>query len=704
VLLVPLGQRLDTLTVSAAPDLAKVGERAGVVELSPSQLGVLPTIGETDVFRALQLLPGVSGTSDANSGLYVRGGTPDENLVLLDGMTVYHVDHFFGFFSAFNADAIKDVRLMKGGFGAKYGGRTSSVVDMVGKAGDNERFGASAGVNLLSARAMSEVPLFGKGSWLLSVRRSYTDVIRTGLYDKIFNAVGGTQDPGDGERVTTNGPGPRPPQASQVPDFYFYDLNSKVSLVPTASDIVTVSVYAGQDNMDQSQSLGGNGGFIIGGPGGSGQSPTSELVNKAKWGNSGVSARWSRNWGTHFTSDLLGAYSEYYSTGNRGTGAGTFSFGFREDNRVHDAHVRLDNDLTFSRSSTLSFGGELTRNTVAYTFDQLEGDSVRGALDLGGKGVLSAAYVEHRWVPSRHLDLTLGLRATSYDRTRQGYMEPRASVNIPLADRWKLKGAWGRYNQFMKRVENENILLGSRDFWVLASDTMPVAYAEHRIVGGSYETDDYLFDVEAYDKELSGVSQFSTRARTRPDEPLSQLFFSGTGDARGIEWLAQKKRGRLTGWLSYALSKVEYQLAEFNDGERFPASQDQRHEFKTLGAYQLGRWVFASTWVYGSGKPYTIPEAQYTVTTLDGDEATLFHVGAKNSARLPPYHRLDVSASRQFESDHFVYDLNLSIFNAYGRKNIWYRSFDLAQTPLVVTDVTTLGFTPSVGFRIALKN
>jgi ferric enterobactin receptor len=705
VFLVPVANRIDTLTIRAAPHLVSSGDHAGVIEISPSELGALPSVGETDLFRSLQLLPGVSGASDANSGLSIRGGTSDENLVLLDGMTVYHVDHFFGFFSAFNTDAIKDVRLMKGGYGAKWGGRTSGVIDMVGKSGDNAQFGASAGLSLLSARSVTEVPLGGKGSWLLSMRRSYTDIIRTGLYNSIFDAVGGEQDPGNsGQRVEGGRVlnGRRPPQQTVVPDFYFYDLNSKLSFVPSASDILSVSFYAGQDRLDQSQSLtGGQGGVLPGG----GQGPRTDvdLVDKSDWGNTGISGRWSRSWGARFTSDLLGAYSEYYSKGNRSTGAAGLAFGFREDNRVRDAHVRLDNEWLPFTSSTVSFGAEITRNQLDYTYAQLQGDSVRGVLDLGGDGVLSAAYAQYRWSPSRHIDLTAGLRATSYDRTGQRYVEPRASANLLLTDHWRLKGAWGRYSQFVKRVENENIQQGSRDFWVLANDTMPVARAEHRIIGGSYENDDFLFDVEAYQKVLDGVSQFSTRARTRPDQALSELFFSGTGDARGIEVMAQKKRGTLTGWVSYTLASVDYELSGFNGGKSFPASQDQRHEVKGVGAYQLGQWILASTWVYGSGKPYTLPEAQYTVETLDGEEIRLIHVGAKNGARLPQYHRLDVSGSRRFESERWFCELNLSVFNVYGRKNVRYRSFDLTQTPLTVTDIGTLGFTPSVGLRFGLR-
>ena len=704
VLMTPDAFELEGVTVETSTDIIQPTDEISVIKLSPRKLATLPSLGETDIFRTLQLLPGVSGTNDASSGLFIRGGTPDENLVLLDGMTVYHVDHFFGVFSAFNADAIKDVRLFKGGFPAQYGGRTSSVVEMIGKAGDNEDFNMSAGMNLLSARAVTEVPLGGKGSWLVSARRSYTDVIRTGLYNSIFNTLEGeeeeepqpTRPGGRGGGPGGRGFGNFQQQAIQ-PDFFFYDLNSKLSYSPTDSDVIALSVYAGEDKLDES-SLGNE----ITTPNGQTRL-TPDRVDVSDWGNRGASGRWSRAWGSRFTSDALVAYSEYFSEAALDVASTRFSRGFREDNEVTDLTVRLDNTWRPFQASDIGFGFQFTDTDVAYSFQRLQGDSVRGGLDLGGTGALLSGYAQHRWLPSDRFDVTVGVRTSSYDQTEKLYWEPRTSLHFRITDQVQLKGAWGRYYQFVKRIENEDVLEGSRDFWVLAGERLDPLFAEHRIVGASWEDDDYLFDIEAYQKDLNGVSQFSTRSRRRPGQALSDLFFSGTGEAHGIEFLAQKKRGRLTGWISYTLADVDYELEGFNDGNPFPASHDQQHEFKTVASYQAGPWTLSSTWVYGSGRPYTIPEAQYPIELLDGRMLSYIHVGEKNSRRLPAYHRLDMAATRRFESDQFFYELNLSLFNAYGRNNIWYRQFDLDELPMIVTDVKTLGFTPSIGLRVGLR-
>ena len=709
ILMSPQAIGIEGVTVETSTDIVQATDEISTVTLSPRNLVKLPSLGETDIFRALQLLPGVSGTNDATSGLFIRGGTPDENLVLLDGMTVDHVDHFFGVFSAFNSDAIKDVRLHKGGFPAEFGGRTSSVVEMIGKSGDNENYNMSGGMNLLSGRALTEVPLGGKGSWLVSARRSYTDIIRTGLYNNIFSTLEGADEEA-GPTAPTFGGGGRGggpgggrggfgnfQQQSIQPDFSFYDVNSKLTFTPTDGDVLALSVYAGEDKLDESalgQDITGRNGQTR---------TTPDRVDVSNWGNRGASGRWSRAWSGRFTSDALVAYSEYFSKASLDVASARFARGFRENNQVTDFTARVDNSWRLSQGSDVRFGLQTTRSDVSYDFQQLQGDSVRGGLNLGGEGTLSSAYAQHRWLPSDRVEITLGLRTSTYDQTSDLYWEPRASAQFRVNDRVRIKGAWGRYHQFVKRVENEDVLEGSRDFWVLAGDDLDPSFAEHRIIGVSYDNPDWLFDVEAYDKALDGVSQFSTRLRRTPNQTLDDLFFSGVGHARGVEVLVQKKRGQLTGWVGYTLSEVEYELADFNNGNSFPASHDQLSEFKSVVMYQAGPWSLSSTWVYGSGKPYTIPEAQYPIELLDGRTLTYIHVGEKNGQRLPAYHRLDVAASRRFETATLFYELNLSLFNVYGRNNIWYRQFDLSEVPILVTDITTLGFTPSIGLRVGLR-
>lgn len=710
ILLAPHTNELEGVTVvSDKYTIMKTAERISQITISPKELAALPSLGEVDIFRSLQLLPGVSGTNEGSSGLYVRGGTPDQNLVLLDGMTIYHVDHFFGFFSAFNADAIKDVQLYKGGYPAKYGGRTSSVVELTGKAGDATNFRMGAGINLLSASSVVEIPLWGRGSILLSARRSYTDVIQSGVYNKIFDlyndaeetvqgpALGGGR-PGGGRFGNANA------QAEQ-PSFFFYDLNAKATYRPSSKDVLALSLYNGKDDLDksrdQSRTLGNNAELsIVGG--------TTDLTD---WGNSGISGKWSRQWAPRFYTNALIAYSEYFSDYYRFTDQQIFRTdqadavnairrGSQEDNNVSDFTLGLDNEWQLAAKHKIGFGAKLTQSDVSYFFSR---DDTTTILDRRQSGQHRSVYLQDNWTLLPSLELSIGGRASYYDQSDQTFIEPRFSAALDITDRIQLKGAYGHFHQYVNRVVNENVSEGSRDFWLIADgETVEVSQSKHIIGGISYDTGDYLFDIEAYNKELQGLSEFSLRfQRTNfRSETAEELFFTGDGIARGVEFLFQKKTGIYNGWLSYTLGNVEHTFPDLNDGVSFAALHDQTHEFKMVHNVDLGKWNLASTWVYSSGKPYTAPESEYTVTLLDGTEQTQIHIGAKNGLRLPDYHRLDLAANYNFEWGSSRGTIGLSLFNLYGRKNVWYREFDLTEGDLLVTDINYLGFTPNLRFRI----
>jgi hypothetical protein len=685
----------------------EVVPEASQIRLSPRQIAALPAVGEVDIFRALQLLPGISGVNDGSSGLYVRGGTPDQNLVLFDGMTIYHVDHFFGFISAFNTEAVKDVRVFKGGFPAKFGGRTSSIVELTGKSGNFDSFQAGGSLNLLSGSGIVQVPISGRGAWLLSLRRSYTDFIKSNLYNKIYSSITGQNKSGAG--ITTpdnNGPGGGPPELQSfaaTPDFYYYDLNSKLTYSLSGRDRLALSFYNGRDNLDQAQDL-GNLQFRRG----SGQAPQRVgTENLTEWGNLGASGNWSRVWSDRFYSSLLAAYSNYSSDSRRGLNAGggnantTFpAFASSEKNEVRDVTLRFDNEWQLHKAHRLEFGAWLSRTSVQVAFTANDTIAI---LTRDNAAEQAAFYLQDKWQVFRPLELTLGLRATNYQPTRTTYYEPRMSLRLNLRRGLSLKGAWGEYYQFVNRITNENVLEGNRDFWLLADERLQPGFAEHKILGATYENFDYIFDVEAYHKNLGGVAEFSQRFRRSPEQRSEELFFLGTGVAKGVEFLAQKKSGKLNGWASYTLAKVQYQIFPFNNGAPYPANQDRRHEVKLVGNYGFGKWNLAATWVLATGAPYTAPESQYTIELLDGSARRYIHVGDKNGQRLPAYHRLDLSLSRKFISTELDWNLGISVFNLYDHKNVWYREYLLEANPAVVREVTTLGFVPTVTLQANLK-
>jgi ferric enterobactin receptor len=698
---------LDEVTVTAEVDrMVKATEAVSVLEISPAVVSQLPNVGERDLFRSIQLMPGVSGTNESSAGLYVRGGTPDQNLVLLDGMTVYHVDHFYGFFSAFNADAIKDVKVWKGGFPAGYGGRVSSVVELTGKTGDVDKSRYGMGLSFLSGTAFLQVPLRGKGAILVTGRRSYTDLIKTPLYKSIFNSLSG-----GGETVPQNPGGPfggggpfgNAATTTASPDFYFYDLNAKVTYNLSPRDVVSLSGYAGHDNLDNSRDLSRTVGV---------GNLTGSLDELTDWGNRGVSAKWSRQWTPRLYSNALLATSRYSSNYDRrmntsvsdsGTGPRGLNIASREANRIGDRSLRLDVEWQAARAHSVSFGTWLTGSDASFSFLR---DDTTSILDLDQRANQQAFYLQDVWRPWAGLELNLGLRHTSVSTFTEGNLEPRATATLSVTSKFRLKAAYGQYHQYVSRVVNENIGSGSRDFWLLAGDEIPVSGATHYVAGASYETSAFLFDVELYRKRLTGLSEFSLRFRPAPGSvgpqaSIDNLFYSGSGVSEGAELLVQKKTGLHTGWLSYTLGRVRHTFPGLNGGLAFPALNDQTHELKLVNLVSVKKWNFGATWALGTGKPYTSPESQYVLTLLDGRQESYIHVGEKNGERLPPYHRLDISATHVFKTKKGATgEFGISVFNLYNRKNVWYREFDLTESPYLVTDVRYLGLTPTLSLRL----
>ncbi len=700
VALRPISDQLEEVVVTAS-GYKVMNASAGIssTQMSTKQLAALPNVGETDIFRSLQLLPGVSGTNENSSGLFVRGGTPDQNLVLLDGMTVYKVDHFFGFFSAFNANAVKDVQLFKGAFPAKYGGRTSSVVDMTGKTGSFQQFGGAASVNFLSANAFVEIPLSDKVSFLAAGRRSYTDIIQSGLFQDLSDNLigdGGFDDPNvDPESVTV-----------VEPEFYFFDWNSKLSYRPSDRDMLTLSLYNGKDFLDESQTL--DQAFELGQNQGRVFVDLAEITN---WGNRGASTKWSRQWSPKFYSNVLMAASEYFSEYDRDAFLevsipeqdsiiGSGSQFTAEDNSVIDITGRADFEWQRSNQAKTDFGFSFTNTIVDYS--SIRDDTVV-ILDRNQEAQFGAVYLGNEQKFGDMFTLSTSLRLSKYRFRARPLFEPRASLTFQLTPEIKLKSAYGRHYQFVNQIINENINEGSREFWLLADgEQVEVSRAIHYVLGASYEIDNWLFDVESYYKDYSGLSEFSLRFRRGIEINAEELFFTGDGFARGVEFLVQKKQGQYTGWISYTLGEVRNTFPDFNDGLEFPALHDQRHEFKMLHSVELGDWTLASNFIFGSGKPFSEPEGQYSVELLDGRTLNYIGVGAKNGSRLPAYHRLDVSAHLKFDvgTSGAKGDLGFSVFNLYGRQNVWYVEYDFSQEPIRVSEINFLGFTPNVSISV----
>lgn len=675
-------------------------EKISMIKMTPSKIASLPNIGERDVFRSFQFMPGVSASNENSAGLYVRGGTPDQALVVYDGFTVYNVDHLFGFYSAFNYNALKDVQLYKGGFEAKYGGRLSSVAEITAKEGNERQFNMGGDLSMLSMNLFAEFPVGKKVTVFAAGRRSW----RGPLYDKIFNSFNTSNT----QQINPGGGGPR----GRNPDFgatvssYFYDLNTKVTYKPTDKDILSWSVYNGTDDMDNSRKLNAPN-F-----GNAAASFSSNINDVTVWGNTGSSLKWSRRWNTNLYSNTLVSFSNYFSnrdrsnetTVTRTTGeTQSVKNGTLEDNNLYDFSFKTDNELKLSEQRVLEFGAMITRNDIHYSYSQNDTSTIINRRNIG---TTYSGYVQEKFrLMNNHILLLPGLRYNYYDVTGKTYAEPRFSVNYQYSKRITLKGAAGRYYQFAKRVIREDILQGSRDFWTLADGkNLPVSYADHFIFGGSYELDPFLIDVEFYYKKLSGLSEYSLRFTPSFGKvDYSESFYQGSGETRGVDVLLQKKYGNYSGWIGYTFSQTTNTFPVYQPTP-YLASQNVTHEFKTINQYKVGNWDFSLTWFFATGKPYTAPEGGYSVTLLDGTTNSFTTVSTKNGLSLPDYHRMDLAMTYHWTTRRGAANsIGLSFFNLYNHRNVWYKDFQIVSGQLVETNIYYLGFTPNIIVSWKLK-
>ena len=649
-----------------------------------------------DIFRSLQLLPGISATNETSSGLVIRGSTPDQNLILFDGFSVFHVDHFFGVFSAFNHRAIKDVQVFKGGFDATYGGRTSSVVDITGKSGNQNKFSAGLGMNLIGVNGSIEVPISKKVSFLLAGRRAFTDIIQSGLYQNLIQNVRN-----NGEDRAQNPFGLDTRELD--PNFYFYDLNTKLTYRPNQKNILSFSFFQGEDNLQLSDAQ-------------SNDSIQWTINDISKWGNTGWALRWGKQWNAKWYSQLHLSGSEYNNeTGLRLDGQfdnGTNQLDFEQSieliNRVVAGRLQIDTEWAPNDKHRLSLGlGFEGVETDLFT----EVNNAFNSSELDQEGTFFNFYAQHNWAFNPKFNLSYGLRLTGFDLLTDGLLGPRLRMTYKPHSKWTVKGAWGKYHQLINRIINNEISNGIPDIWVLTDENgepeIPVQKSEHFLAGFSYSHNDWLLDVEGYHKQSDGVVNFLPLGRYFPADALAgEQLTIGSSRSKGIDVLLQKNKKKYTGWIAYSISKVDNTFANLNQNRPFPANQDQRHEFKTVHLVKLGKWSLSGTWVYASGKPFTKPKGQFTTTGIDGNPVTMFQLDKVNSFRLPDYHRLDLSATFHFDVGSWKAETGMSIYNLYDRTNIKFKRFDTIpfQDPvqLQTFDVTMLGITPNLFFNLLL--
>ncbi len=669
-----------------------------VQALSPSLVTVdnglseyLPNTGEPDPIRNLQLLPGVSGALENSANLHIRGGAADENLVLYDGFTIYHLDHFYGLFSALNNNAIQNIRLHKGVFEPMYGGRGASVIEVTGKQGNRKNPLVKTDVSMLSAAVHLEAPILGnRAGLMLSARRSFTDVLFTPVYQNLFNNLYGNATAGGPpiEGGTFGG--------DQAPDFNFYDLTAKVAWESESNDQFSFTVYSGRDRLNmQFLERTRDNRFMF------------EYNDRSRWGNTGVGARWARQWDEATHGTLTIGYSTFQSElfgFDRRTNAflGTQdTLFFDRDTEISDLSLRYDFSHQRGRHA-FRFGTANTAHRVENSRIDSEGINDR---DIAAENTLTL-YVQDTYKVNQQLEVTAGVRTNYYTGFDRFFHEPRLLLQYRATQKLTLHSAVGRTWQFIRNVRRQDLFLNTADEWRLAADgALPALVNDQLSAGVSIDLGIVKADVEGYVRTSSGSIEDALRFIAFEPGSFTDDLLTGTGSAYGAEFLLRKEAGKHAGWIAYTWSKAGARFVEL-DNREVPAYFDRRHEVNAAYAFTTPKYRFNAVFVYGSGLPFTTANGVYNVPLPNGETRPLVAFSSLNAARLPDYHRLDVSVTRTFIVGNGRALAGLSLYNVYNRQNVRNRYFfssGTVENELLVdfSDIQFLGFVPSV--RLAFE-
>ncbi len=628
-----------------------VNAQMGVAKINLNEIRNVPVLfGERDVLKTLQLLPGIKSAGEGNSGFYVRGGSTDQNLILLDEAPVYNASHLLGFFSTFNSDAIKDVSVFKGGMPAQYGGRLSSVLDIRMNDGNKKEFTAEGGIGLISSRLKVEGPLIkDKSSFMISGRRTYADAFLALSKDSSINKN----------------------------TLYFYDLNAKVNYQIDDKNTLYLSGYFGRDELGLSETFGFD------------------------WGNATSTLRWNHLFSNRLFSNTSLIYSNYnYVIENF-----LEENNFKVNSSIRDMNLKQDFQLALNNSHNIRFGLDLIHHTIAPgNITASATSSVNEVTIEKRKGNEIAAYISDEWEVNDKFNLVYGLRASSfylfgpgvfsnYDKdgittSSKTYtsgqlvksyfnLEPRISASYQLNEFSSIKSSYTRNTQNLHLMSNSTAS-SPTDLYIMSSNNVKPEIADQIALGyfRNFNDDNYEFSTELYFKEMQNQIDYRSGTDLRGNRSVESDLLFGDGRAFGIELFLKKRFGKLNGWVGYTLSKTERKFNDIDQGKWFNAKQDRTHDLSLVGIYKASeRWTFSSTFVFNTGNAVTFPAGKYQL-----NNKTVYYYPERNADRMPNYHRLDLSATLEGKpAKKLQSSWSFGIYNLYNRKNAY--SIDFRDDP-----------------------
>jgi ferric enterobactin receptor len=650
--------------------------------INPLKLIDLPMLAETDIFKTLQLLPGIN-YSENTTELSIRGGTSDQNLVLFDGQTLYNLSHYYGVFSSINPYIVKDIQVFKGGFDSRYGERISGIVDITGKSGNRMKPSFIADFNLLSVNLAMEIPVSKKLTFVGAARRSYSDILKTGFAKNLFEL----RDPKFNEDSV---------QIVNIsePQFHFHDLNAKLNYRVNEDENISLSIYEGKDYFYNTYS------YLV-------KSKFSLVKNtdSSSIRNYGFSVNWQKQWNSSSFSSVTIGSSGYFNESYNLTKIDMFNqdgpdqkflpdpqniFEMQNNNHLKDYFVSLQNTISINSYNQLNFGFLFRRNDIFYHKDA---DKKYVYDNANQSAWLSSVFIQDRVLLLKNLRIKPGIRLSSYAGNRQFYLEPRFAAKYDLTENFSLRMATGRYYQFIAQVNSYQETGYTKNFWVLANDAAnPVIKSNHYILGMAYQYKNFLFDAEAYYKDNTGIqeyiylSQYTRHTKYNDYFPTDQkphpqpsYFINGSGKTQGIDFFVRYRNKNFTSWLSYTLSKGVQQFDSINLGQEIPAMTDQTHQISFSNLFSFGEWNIGAIALFSTGRPYISSSKNDNILPIK-----------REYSRMPDFFRFDLSTNYNFKINSVRAKAGISIINLFNTQNYFdksSRTFDFENSNFTETNM-----------------
>ena len=678
-------QELDEVTVNAQKNIEEQTQMSSF-DVSIEKIKALPVfLGEKDIIKTIQLFPGIQSGSEGSSGIYVRGGGQDQNLMLLDGVPIYNASHLFGFFSIFNADAVNKVTMIKGGFPARYGGRLSSVLDIRMKEGNMKKFHGEGSIGLISSKLSLEGPIVkDKTSFIISGRRTYIDILARPFVNMRNNQQnGGGKGEGGGEGSSS----------TQTGGYYFWDLNAKINHKFSETSRLYLSGYFGRDRFYND----GTNEFST-----AADTSTTSVAssNALRWGNGIGALRWNKIITPKLFMNVTATYSQYQfrvgfenqSTTNFPTAPTTNqTLAANYDSGIQDWSGKIDFDFRPNPNHTIKFGLGDTYHTFIPGVNQIQvSNNATNNIDttFGSNrqyGHEHWAYFEDDWEISSRLKMNIGLHFSGFKASEEWYpsFQPRFSARYMLTENSSLKLSYSRMTQFLHLLTNPTIGLPT-DLWVPVTNQVAPEYSNQLALGYAQTLEKGIqFSIEAYYKDMEnliaykeGVSFFGS------DEDWQNKITVGRGNSYGMEFLVEKKTGKTTGWIGYTLSWSNRQFDSLNFGNPYPYIYDRRHDIGLAITHKFNEKVdIGLVWVFGSGYATTLAQQTYLgVNSLSIGPNTPYesveHIESRNDYRMPSYHRLDIGVNLHKKKKNYESTWSFGLYNAYSRQNAFYLFFE----------------------------